>query len=241
MDVSLDFLSTSEAAEQLGVTARRVRALVAQGDLDAVQAGRTLLIQPESVARHQARGRAATRPLSPRMSWAALLSDVGTTDIEPVSKAFVLSSSEHGRLVNLHRRPSADWAWLARRRATTQRFAVRSAYVVDVLSAEHVLTSGISALDHYNVDLTRRTDRAEVYVVPSTLAALAGEFALRADATGNLIVHLLPVINAVTQLLEGRTTMPSATVAVDLLEAGEPRARRAGLDLLDQLLDRHRL
>jgi excisionase family DNA binding protein len=238
--VGLNLLLTSEAAEQLGVTARRVRALVAQGDLDALRAGRTLLIQPESVARYQASGRAATRPLSPRMSWAALLSDVGTADVERVSKAFRLSSSERGRLVKLHRRPSTDWTWLARRRATTQRFAVRSAYVVDVLSTEHVLTSGISALGHYDVDLTPRADSAEVYVLPSTLEAIAGEFALRADATGNIIVHVLPAITAVTQLLEGRTTMPSATVAVDLLEAGESRARRAGLDLLDQLLDRHR-
>jgi hypothetical protein len=174
------------------------------------------------------------------MSWAALLSDVGTADVERVSKAFRLSSSERGRLVKLHRRPSTDWTWLARRRATTQRFAVRSAYVVDVLSTEHVLTSGVSALGHYDVDLTPRTDSAEVYVLPSTLEAIAGEFALRADATGNIIVHVLPAITAVTQLLEGRTTMPSATVAVDLLEAGESRARRAGLDLLDQLLDRHR-
>lgn len=238
--MSLDLLSTKEAAAQLGVTARRVRALIEQGDLDAVRAGRTLLIEPESVARHQARGPAPTRPLSPRMSWAALLSEIGTADIELVSKAFGLSSSERGRLMNLHRRPAADWTWLARRRAHTHRYAVRSAYLADIVSTVGVLTSGVSALNHYDVNLTTRANTAEVYAQAHVVETLAREFALRADAAGNLIVHVLSGIDAVTQFLEGRTTMPSAAVAVDLLEAGESRARRAGLELLDHLLDRHR-
>jgi len=237
--MSVDRLSTREVAEQLGVTARRVQALVKQGDLDAVRVGRTLLIEPESVARHQARGSAPTRPLSPRMSWAALLSEIGTTDIERVSKAFGLSSSERGRLMNLHRRPSADWTWLARRRAHTQRYAVRSAYLADIVTTTGVLTSGVSALDHYNINLTTQVNTAEVYAQAHVVEMLAREFALRADSAGNLIVHVLSGIDAVTQFLEERTTMPSATVAVDLLEAGESRARRAGLELLDHLLDRH--
>ena len=238
--MSLDLLSTEEVAQQLGVTARRVRALVKQGDLDAVRAGRTLLLHPESVARHQARGPAPSRPLSPRMSWAALLSEIGTTDIERVSKAFGLSSSERGRLMNLHHRPSADWTWLARRRAHIQRYAVRSAYLADIVNSDGVFTSGVSVLDHYNVNLTTRANTAEVYAQANVVETLVREFVLRADDAGNLIVHVLSGIDAVTQFLEGRTMMPSATVAVDLLEAGESRAQRAGLELLDSLLHRHR-
>lgn len=237
--MSLDLLTTREVGEQLGVTARRVRALVKQGDLDVVRAGRTLLINPESVARHRARGSTPTRPLSPRMSWAALFSEIGTSDIPRVSKAFGLSSSERGRLTNLGRRATADWAWLARRRAHTERYAVRSAYLADIVSTKGVLTSGVSALDHYNVNLTTLANTAEVYAQARVVETLAREFTLRADAAGNLIVHVLPGIDTVTQFLEGRTTMPSVTVAVDLLEAGEPRSRRAGLELLNQLLDRH--
>lgn len=238
--MSVDRLSTREVAEQLGVTVRRVQALVEQGDLDAVRAGRTLLIQPESVARHQAKGSVPARPLSPRMSWAALLSDIGTTDIERVSKAFRLSSSERGRLMNLHRRPSTDWTWLARRRADTHRLAVRSAYLADIVITDGVLISGVSALGYYSVNLTTRADTAEIYAPTRVVETLAREFALRADFAGNLIVHVLPEFAGLTQFLEGQNTMPSATVAVDLLETGESRARRAGLELLDQLLDRHR-
>jgi hypothetical protein len=61
---------------------------------------------------------------------------------------------------------------------------------------------------------------------------------LRADATGNLIVHVLPAIEKMTHLLEGRTDMTAATVAVDLLESGETRARRAGLELIETILSR---
>ena len=46
----MDLLTSEEAAEQLGLSARRVRALIAQGDLAAVQVGRARLVSPESVA-----------------------------------------------------------------------------------------------------------------------------------------------------------------------------------------------
>lgn len=239
--MSLDLLSTQEAAEQLGVSARRVRALVEQGDLDAVRAGRTLLIQPESVARHQARGAGATRPLSARMSWAAMLSDIGTTDIERVTRALGLSSSEHRRLLDLRDRPTSDWSWLARRRARVERFAVRRIYLADIVATAGVLASGISALRRYDVDLTTRGGTAEIYAGVIDLQILASKFTLRADATANLIVHVLPAIDGMTRLLEERTEMTAATVAVDLLESGETRARRAGLELIETILARRGL
>jgi excisionase family DNA binding protein len=238
--MGLDLFSTREVAERLGLSERRIRALVERGDLDAVRAGRTFLIQPESVARHQAIGPVRTRSLSPRMSWAALLSDIGTTDIERVSKGLKLSYSERGRLMDLQRRAASDWTWLARRRAHTRRYAVRTAYLADLINADGVLISGISALERHSADLTTRADTGEVYAEAPLVEALTREYALRSDATGNLIVHVLPSIDAVARLLQERTTMTSATVAVDLLETGESRARRAGLKLLDQILKRKR-
>jgi excisionase family DNA binding protein len=236
--MALGLLSTQEAGEQLGVSARRVRALVEQGDLDAVRAGRTLLVSPESVGRHQARGAGTTRPLSERMSWAAMLSDIGTTDVERVTRALGLSSSEHQRLLRLGDRPTSDWSWLARRRARTERYAVRGIYLADIVTTAGVLVSGISALHRYDVDLTTRGGAAEIYTGATEREALAREFMMRPDAPGNLIVHVLPEIDKMTRLLEGRTEMTATTVAVDLLESGEPRARRAGLELVETILAR---
>ena len=78
----MDLLTSEEAAEQLGLSARRVRILIAQGDLAAVKVGRTRLVSPESVARLR-RARAAGRSLSARTSWVVLLSNLGSTDFAP--------------------------------------------------------------------------------------------------------------------------------------------------------------
>ena len=43
-------LTTTEAANRLGVSARRVRAMIAAGRLAATQAGRDWLIQPAALA-----------------------------------------------------------------------------------------------------------------------------------------------------------------------------------------------
>ena len=45
-----DLISTAEAARRLGVSSRRVRALIAEGRLDAIRVGRISLIRAASVA-----------------------------------------------------------------------------------------------------------------------------------------------------------------------------------------------
>ena len=45
-----DLISTAEAARRLGVSSRRVRALIAEGRLDAIRVGRISLIRASSVA-----------------------------------------------------------------------------------------------------------------------------------------------------------------------------------------------
>ena len=49
MDVLAGFLTTKEASQRLGVTASRVRQLVLQGSLQAIKAGRDLLVLENSV------------------------------------------------------------------------------------------------------------------------------------------------------------------------------------------------
>jgi excisionase family DNA binding protein len=233
--MSGDRLSAHEAAELLGVSARRVRALVAQGDLDAMRVGTTLLIGPESVARHRATVGGSGRPLAPRMSWAALLTDIGTTEVGTVARELRLSASERGRLLQLRHRPITDWSRLVRRRARSCRYAVRPSYVADILSVEGVIASGVSALDAHKVDLTARVGTAEFYATASVVARIAKDFSLLAGEE-TVLAHVLPDLPTVVSLLEGRRMMPAAVVAVDLLETGEPRARRAGFELLERIL-----
>jgi excisionase family DNA binding protein len=57
MDALTGFLTTKEASQRLGVTASRVRQLVLQGSLEAVKAGRDLLVLEHSVAQFESIGR----------------------------------------------------------------------------------------------------------------------------------------------------------------------------------------
>ena len=124
----MDLLTTEDAAARLGVSTRRVRSLIEQGDLVAERVGRMYLIRAESVAELAMR-RASGRSLSSRMSWAVLLSDLGRTNWGVVGVERGLSCADRQRVLTLRGRAVEDWAWLACRRTTTARYAVRDAYV----------------------------------------------------------------------------------------------------------------
>lgn len=172
------------------------------------------------------------------MSWAALLTDLGTNDVRTVCTELGLSTTEQRRLMNLRSHPAAVWTWLARRRAQAQRFVVSPAHLSAIVRRKGVVTSGISELDRYRAALTARPDAAELYAEADVVESLMRDFALRPHAAGNLIVHVLPGTDAVTRALSGRTTLTQMTAAVDLLESSDARFRRAGFDLLHRVLDR---
>ena len=76
-------VTVAEAARRLGVGERQLRRLIETGGLLAIGHGRSWVVDPVSVEDYRRRRRpTAGRYLSPRMSWAALLSCFGT-DIAP--------------------------------------------------------------------------------------------------------------------------------------------------------------
>jgi excisionase family DNA binding protein len=228
-------ISTRAAALRLGVSDRRVRSLIARGDLNATRAGRAYLVDEQSLARLEG-NRGSGRSLSPRMSWVALLTDLGTSNVGELVASAGLSRSERARLRSLGGRPVQDWSWLVRRRAVTQRYSVRDAYFGRLLSDERLARSGVSALEEFSVGLSPRGGTGEGYVDQRDLAGFESDYLLRADLAGGLIIHAVDA-----RLLLGRfglaPTMTAATVGVDLAESDDPRTRRAGYELLRTLAD----
>jgi len=55
-------LTTTQAADHLNVSPRRVRALIAAGRLPAVKIGRDWMIEPDALERFQAKPRKVGRP-----------------------------------------------------------------------------------------------------------------------------------------------------------------------------------
>jgi excisionase family DNA binding protein len=63
------YLTVDRAAERLGVTPRRVRALIEAGELPAMSGAREWLLDPAAVERRARTARRAGRPLSPTTAW----------------------------------------------------------------------------------------------------------------------------------------------------------------------------
>jgi excisionase family DNA binding protein len=63
---SMGAVGTSEAAKQLGVSPRRVAAMITQGIIQASKIGNTWIIEEEEVARVKSLERPAGRPKKPK-------------------------------------------------------------------------------------------------------------------------------------------------------------------------------
>jgi excisionase family DNA binding protein len=231
----MDLLTTDDAAGRLGVSGRRVRALIEQGDLDAQRIGRMYLVHAESVARLGAT-RATGRSLSTRMSWAVLLSDFGTTEFDEIASAAGLSRTDRQRVVALRDREVEDWSWLARRRAAATRHAVRDGCLDRLLSDQRCIRSGLSALTEHRVDLVGRRGDAEFYVADSEVDGLLSDYLMHVDSAGRVIVHAVSADVVGRARSAGRSVMTRATVGVDLAENADARTRRAGYELLQRVV-----
>jgi excisionase family DNA binding protein len=230
----MDLLTTDDAAGRLGVSGRRVRALIEQGDLDAEQIGRMYLVQAESVARLGQR-RATGRSLSNRMSWAVLLSDFGTTGFDEIARTAGLSRTDRQRAIALRDRQVEDWSWLARRRAVATRHTVRDGYLDRLLSDDRCIRSGLSALKEHRVDLVGRRGDAELYVAEHEVEGLLSDYLLHAGSAGRVTVHAVGADVLRRARLAGRSVMTATTVGVDLAEHADTRTRRAGYELLQRV------
>ena len=224
-------MTTDEAAARLGVSTRRVRALVEQGDLDADLVGGIYLVHPESLARLAANS-VSGRSLSARMSWAALLSDLGRTNFEWISEQLGLTRTDRHRVVALRDRQLEDWSWLARRRAVTTRHTVRDAYLDRLVNDPHVVPSGLSALRAHRVELRPQRGEAELYVAAGDVDDVLSRHLARTEPAGRVIVHTVDDTLFEQILTSTNGTMTVTTVGVDLAESADIRTRRAGYTLL---------
>jgi hypothetical protein len=232
-------LTSSEAADRLDISTQRLRQLIVTGDIDAERHGHVWAIDPASVDDY-GRGRRPTagRSLSPRMAWAALLSNFGTELTDDIIEAFALRRTERSRLSKLSDRDPNEWRWLARRRATTQRFNTFDAYLDRLDNTDDVVRTGISAIADHRVDLVAHQRSLDVYATPATVAELIASMRLTPTSTGNLTLRSIGNLDPIAFVLE-RNVMPGAVVAVDLLDDADTRTARAGIDLIETILDGH--
>lgn len=230
-------ITTGEAADRLEVSAQRLRQLIGSGDISAERHGHVWAVDPASVGDYGRRRRpTAGRSLSARMAWAALLSSFGTDLTDDIVEAFGLRRTECSRLSELSERNPTEWRWLANRRATTQRFDTFDAYLDRIGNTDGVVRTGVSAIGDHAVDLVTHQRSLDAYAAPATVAGLVSSMRLTPTSAGNLTLREISSLHPLAFVLD-RDVMPRSVVAVDLLDDADPRTARAGMDLIDTILD----
>lgn len=229
-------MTTRQAAERLGVTQSRVRALISTRMLTARRLGSQWVVECSSVERQAElmSASANSRAMSPRIAWAA----AAMTDRQSTTW---LASSERSRL---RRRLTAArtgemWQrWLACRATDVKRYRVAESDLEAVLNADGVVRTGVSAAVPYELELGSG-GTGDAYVSPATAETLIRQYYLLPTMNGNLTLRTVINEHHITtaRLLIGETVTTRLMVAVDLAGEADARARSAGRDLLVQLQD----
>jgi hypothetical protein len=99
------------------------------------------------------------------------------------------------------------------------------------------VSGGLSAAAAAGADIVGM-DLAELYCDDETRSDLFTQFAITTTSSRpNLIIRTIENTDLAHRLLAGRTEMPAAAVAVDLIESPEPRTTHAGAELAARLLN----
>ncbi|WP_188830687.1 helix-turn-helix domain-containing protein [Nocardia camponoti] len=224
-------MTTSQAAEMLGVSPRQVARMASTGRIDvARRVGRTLLIDAGSVHRLVRQRRNPGRTWSRRVAWGALTLLSG-------SDPGWMSAAERTRLTHRLRRMDADeLAHLSSNRADVQHFRGDSDAVRNL--PNYIVVTGSSATQHplwERFDLTSEARGVEGYIPTSELETLVDHFHLTPDPAGEIVLRATAFEDA---FFGGDT--PWAAIAVDLTESLDTRESRAGHNELSELLERVR-
>lgn len=219
-----------EAAERIGVSQRRVRAMIAAGQLDAEKVQGRWFIEPESLERVADVTRRSGPPWSPVLAWAYLLHRDG----DPQALAGLSRVARHRVRQRAEASPGLDdLAAHAARRAESWRCRAHPSVIDELLAAG--VASGLSAAGALGVGLGMRpNEHVDVYMPESRAHQLVDELAL-SPARGADVNSILRAVPDSAWRLERRDTAPVLAVALDLAEHGDPRSREAAAQLAERV------
>lgn len=224
-------VSVREAARELGLSPRRIRALVAQGKLPARRLeGRQLLIDLDAVRARADRPARSGRPISCRSAWAVirLLEDLPLRE---------MSASERTRARRrVHELPDLPPGALASR-AEVHRLRAHPGVLDRLRTDERLLLSGPDAARVHHADLVPR-DGVEAYVRSEDRDPVVKRYRLEQvpPASANVVLHVLPA--DVDEVPSSDGVVASSLLSLDLIDAGDERSVRAGRALLARQLAR---
>lgn len=230
-------ISVGDAAARLGVSERRVRAMVENGQLEARKVGGRWLVDLAGDSR-AALEKLPIRPLSKRSSWILILS----ASAEPAQQhAIDLSPIEKLRLRDrMDRLSNADdplpllVSWFPHR-ASRCCFHVNPSDLADLRSDGRMILSGVS---HPASGLLAGNE-VEAYINADDADGVKDDYLLvepRPDSPANVVLHV--VANEEALLMHPENDMPWLALAADLAERSGARERDAARSIVRRALAR---
>jgi excisionase family DNA binding protein len=229
-------MSVADAAQNLQVSPRRVRQLVADGSLPGLRVGGRWLVSPSAIEHRQRSRPPPGRPLSAPSAWRVLAVLAHAADgLEGLSPP--LRSRARSRAARLRRQPSdaIPQAWRAalRRRAELNQFYGHPSILADIAHDPGLVRSGISAAHDHGADLMV-VGGAEGYLRSQDLVRIVEQYALSPSSGADANVWLRVVGSGADWLFRQRVA-PAAVVAADLMERDGFRDQAAGVKLAASL------
>lgn len=221
-------VSVPEAAARLGVTAGRVRQLVASGELNARRIGNVLLVDTESLDRRVQLGTLDGRRFSPRRAWGLLflIDGLAAPWLDPVSRAKLRSFIAHHDLASLRPRLVT--------RAQRHQFRAHPSFLGAIRRDPGLMRTGVSAAYDVGADLIPG-DEFDAYLAADHLDTVVDKYKLRESREPNITLRTTP---ALTLGWPVRPFAPASVVAIDLADDPEPRAQEAARRLFERYRNR---
>lgn len=226
-------LEAERAAARLGVSANKLRSLIRAGEVHAERRADRWFVPVVEVRRLEGLPRPNGRPYAPTAAWALLALLAGERP-EGLAAPRLSQLRRHLRDADPN-----ELAGRLRHRARRQLAFVHPSQVERLAADPRVVRSGWRVAEQAGAPLLAAADvPMELYVAEDDLAALRDEY---------LIADAGEVANLVMRIIDDHVSVPQAggvaaapVVALDLLEAGDPRARGAAQQLFARTLEAHR-
>ena len=229
--ITYGLMTAPEAAKRLGISKARVYTLIEQGTLELADdpygfAGKTKLVTSRSVYRYRKSPRQKGRPLSPKMAYAMLWQLSGLeTDW--------LTNRQQKRLeVRLEKATPIDVLAAVRKRAQVVLCKPSNGEGPKLQDLTECIASNESI--ERNFKLTTESDElycyAKLSVIEESTFSRQGFERMR-DGYGKTRVRIAEWFPSC------KAAPPRALLAADLAEETEPRAKQAGMDMIERLLD----
>ena len=218
-------MSVDQAAHALGVSPRRVRALIGSKRVPAVRVGRNWALDRSLLRSHRRRG---GRPINANNAW-ALLAMLNGSDA-PWADVFSRS-----RL----KRRALNRVWVEKALQFSEaRSAIHSWRVLPgdlpKLQKYGLVRSGLSA-EIPGLDIVPMRNELDGYVSSKALAQMEKRFRPAKDSDNPNVVLRVP---SQSWILSQGPIAPPAIVAADLLGHADSRVARAGRNLLEKIAHR---